>query len=77
MQTPKLILRDIPNLNKIEVYLENGGFDSFRKAIATTPDDVIGSKKIRPSRTLRCMFSDRFEMVVYAERRRNYPLSRL
>ena len=41
MQTPKLILRDIPNLNKIEVYLENGGFDSFRKAIATTPDDVI------------------------------------
>jgi NADH-quinone oxidoreductase subunit F len=43
--TPKLILRDIPNLHMIETYIQNGGFGAYRKAITMSPDDVINEVK--------------------------------
>jgi NADH-quinone oxidoreductase subunit F len=45
MQTPKLILKDIPNLDNIDVYLSNGGFESYKKAIGSSPDAVIDEVK--------------------------------
>lgn len=45
METPKLILPDIPNLNQIDVYLEHGGFEAYRKAISMTPEEVIEEVK--------------------------------
>ncbi|MCX7879226.1 MAG: NADH-quinone oxidoreductase subunit NuoF [Ignavibacteria bacterium] len=38
---PKLLLPDIPDLNQIDVYLSNGGYEAYRKALKMTPDDVI------------------------------------
>ncbi len=38
---PKLILRDIPDLHKIDVYLANGGYEEYRKASQMTSDEVI------------------------------------
>ena len=32
--------RDIPNIKKLDVYLENGGYDAFKKALSMEPDDV-------------------------------------
>jgi NADH-quinone oxidoreductase subunit F len=43
--TPKLILRDIPDLHKVDVYLKNGGFDAFKKALTWTPDEVTNEVK--------------------------------
>jgi len=38
--------RSIPNLDQLEVYLENGGFDAFRKAlISLQPQDVLNEVK--------------------------------
>jgi NADH-quinone oxidoreductase subunit F len=38
--------RDIPNLDRIEVYRENGGFEAFKKAVtAMKPEDVTGEIK--------------------------------
>ena len=34
--------RDIPRLNQLDVYLQHGGFEAFRKAVTTqTPEQVI------------------------------------
>jgi NADH-quinone oxidoreductase subunit F len=38
--------RDIPNLNQLEVYLQHGGFEAFKKAVTTlTPQQVIDEIK--------------------------------
>jgi NADH-quinone oxidoreductase subunit F len=37
----KIVLPDIPNLNQIDVYLNNGGFESAKKAFAKTSDEII------------------------------------
>jgi NADH-quinone oxidoreductase subunit F len=42
---PKLLLPDIPNLNDLDVYLSNGGFEAYRKAIQQTPDEIINEVK--------------------------------
>jgi len=44
-ETPKLILPEIKDLNKIEVYLENGGYQAFAKALKMTPDEVTNEVK--------------------------------
>lgn len=42
----KIILRDIPDLDNIEVYVANGGYASLKKVIAEmTPDQVIEEVK--------------------------------
>lgn len=42
----KIILKDIPDLHKIDVYEANGGYQSIRKAIKEmTPDDVTNVVK--------------------------------
>lgn len=46
----KLILKDIKDLNKIDVYLQNNGFEAYSKAIKNTPDwviDEVKSSKLR------------------------------
>ena len=42
---PKLVLPDIENLSDIDVYLKNGGFESYKKAIRSSSDEVIGEVK--------------------------------
>ncbi len=42
---PKLLLPDIPNLNSLDVYLANCGFEAYRKAIQRTPDEIINEVK--------------------------------
>src|SRR5512137_2664510 len=38
--------RDIPQLNQLEVYLQHGGFEAFRKVVTTqTPQQVIDEVK--------------------------------
>ncbi len=43
--TPHLVLPKIADLHKISVYLASGGYEAYRKAIRTTPDDVINEVK--------------------------------
>ncbi len=45
MQSPKLILKDIPNLEKIDVYIANGGFSAYKKAISMSPEEVTNEVK--------------------------------
>ena len=45
---PHVLLRnrDIPNLNQLQVYLDNGGFNAFKKAVTTMqPADVLNEVK--------------------------------
>ena len=42
---PHLVLPQIENLSHLDVYLKNGGFDAYRKAIRMTPDEVIDEVK--------------------------------
>jgi len=42
---PKLILPDIPNLHKLDVYLANGGYQMYRKALTMQPNDIIEEMK--------------------------------
>ncbi|GAB5466115.1 MAG: NADH-quinone oxidoreductase subunit NuoF [Candidatus Kapaibacteriales bacterium] len=44
-KNPKLILPDIPNLHKVDVYLQNGGYDMYKKAVDMSADDIIGEVK--------------------------------
>ena len=38
--------RDIPNLDRLDVYLQHGGFEAFKKAVTSTqPADVINEVK--------------------------------
>lgn len=41
----RIVLPQIENLNQIEVYLANGGFESAKKAFAKTPDVIIDEVK--------------------------------
>jgi NADH-quinone oxidoreductase subunit F len=42
---PKLILPEITDLSKIEVYLQNGGYEMFRKTLGMSPDEVTNEVK--------------------------------
>ncbi len=44
-ENPKLILPDIPNLHKLEVYKQNGGYESFKQILSWTKDQVIDEVK--------------------------------
>jgi NADH-quinone oxidoreductase subunit F len=44
-QELKLMLPDIPNLHKLDVYKANGGYEMFKKALTMTPDEVINEMK--------------------------------
>ncbi|MDP3581828.1 MAG: NADH-quinone oxidoreductase subunit F, partial [Ignavibacteria bacterium] len=41
----KIVLPQIENFNTIDVYLANGGFESAKKALAKTPDEIIDEVK--------------------------------
>ncbi len=41
----KIVLPEIPNLNQIDVYIANGGFESAKKAFTKTPDEIIDEVK--------------------------------
>ncbi|KAF0152592.1 MAG: NADH dehydrogenase subunit F [Ignavibacteria bacterium] len=41
----RIVLPQIENYNTINVYLANGGFDSAKKALAKTPDEIIDEVK--------------------------------
>ena len=42
----KVILKDIPDLNKLDVYVANEGFSALRKCLTgMSPDDVIEEVK--------------------------------
>lgn len=43
--SPKLLLPDIPDYHKIDVYIQHGGYNNFRKAIKMQPDDIINEVK--------------------------------
>jgi NADH-quinone oxidoreductase subunit F len=43
---PKLLLPDIPDLHKIEVYKANNGYQAAAKAFKMTPDEVINEVKL-------------------------------
>jgi NADH-quinone oxidoreductase subunit F len=41
----KIVLPDIPDLDKIDVFLKNGGFEAAKKAFGMKPDDIIEEVK--------------------------------
>jgi NADH-quinone oxidoreductase subunit F len=42
----KIILKDIPDLDKIDVYISNGGYSGLKKCLdGMTPDQVIEEVK--------------------------------
>ncbi|MGE5498300.1 MAG: NADH-quinone oxidoreductase subunit NuoF [Syntrophothermus sp.] len=41
----KILLPEIPNLHKIDVYIENGGYQAVKKAYQKTPDEIIDEVK--------------------------------
>jgi NADH-quinone oxidoreductase subunit F len=41
----KIVLPGIQNFNQIDVYLANGGFNSAKKALSQTPDEIIDQVK--------------------------------
>jgi NADH-quinone oxidoreductase subunit F len=43
--TEKLVIPDIPNLHRLDVYEANGGYGALRKAFTMTPDAVIDEVK--------------------------------
>jgi NADH-quinone oxidoreductase subunit F len=43
--TPKILLPEIENLHKFDVYLQNGGFEGFKKAVKLSTEDVINEVK--------------------------------
>lgn len=44
-ESPRLLLHDIPDYHKIDVYLQHGGYEQFRKALKMSPDDVTNEVK--------------------------------
>lgn len=44
-ETPHLLLHDIPDYHKIDVYIANGGYNSFRKILKMQPDEIIDEIK--------------------------------
>lgn len=45
MEYPKLVLPDISEYHKIETYIENGGYEQFRRAVKMQPDEVTTEVK--------------------------------
>lgn len=45
IEFPKLLLPEITNLHDIDVYIANGGYEAYRKAIQRSPDDIINEIK--------------------------------
>lgn len=43
--TPRLVLPNIPNFSNIDVYLQNGGYETFRSILKLTQDEVINEVK--------------------------------
>ncbi len=43
--TPHIVLPQITNLHKADVYIANGGYGAYRKALTMTPDQVIEEVK--------------------------------
>ena len=41
----KIVLPDIKDLNKLDVYKENGGYTAIKKALDQSPDDIIDQVK--------------------------------
>jgi len=41
----RIVLPEIPNLDDIEVYLSNSGFEAAKKAFSQSPDDIIDQVK--------------------------------
>lgn len=37
----KIILKDIPNLHQIDVYIQNGGYQQIKKALSMEPSEII------------------------------------
>ncbi len=42
---PNLLIPKIPNLHQLDVYMQHGGYDQFRKALKLSPDDVTNQVK--------------------------------
>jgi NADH-quinone oxidoreductase subunit F len=40
-----IILKNIPDLHNINVYIKNGGYKALKKALKMTPEDIIGEVK--------------------------------
>jgi NADH-quinone oxidoreductase subunit F len=45
INSPKLVLPEIQNISDIEVYLQNGGYEQYRKALKSTPDEITNEIK--------------------------------
>lgn len=45
MEYPKILLPEIKDLHKIDVYLANGGYENYKKAIKTAPEAVTEEVK--------------------------------
>jgi NADH-quinone oxidoreductase subunit F len=41
----KIVLPDIKDLHLIDVYLQNGGYSAYKKALSQSPDDIIDQVK--------------------------------
>ena len=41
----KLILPDIPDFHRIDVYEQHGGYQALRKALEMKPDEIIDTVK--------------------------------
>lgn len=41
----KILLKDIPNLHQLDVYIQNEGYEAVKKAYARTPDEIIDEVK--------------------------------
>ncbi len=44
-ESPKLILREIENLSDINVYMQNGGYEQYKKALTMSREEVIETVK--------------------------------
>ncbi|MBL7974344.1 MAG: NADH-quinone oxidoreductase subunit F, partial [Candidatus Kapabacteria bacterium] len=44
-QAPNIVLPKIQNLHEIDVYIANGGYNAYKKAVSMSSDDVINEVK--------------------------------
>ncbi len=57
---PKIILPDIPDLDKMDVYEANGGYSALKKALGMAPEAVTDEvKRVQFARTRRSVLSNR------------------
>lgn len=45
MMSEKILLKEIPNYHKIEIYKRHGGYQIFKKAVKKNPDEIIEEVK--------------------------------